>query len=529
MAEPIPVVLPPGFFGNGTPYSANGRYATGDLVRFVNGFAQPVGGWERRTDENDVEIPPLVADPATEAARSGIAWEDNAGSRHMVFGTNLGLYRISATGVVTNITPVGFVPGAKDSQVLAGYGTKAYGASTYGTPRTGEGLVLNQVSSWDFSLFGEVLMAQFRHSGALCQWTPGTAKAVAIATAPVNAQGVLVTSERIVMTIKRQPRLVEWSASESFADWVPAITNTAGSQVLSGQGDLSAIVQVGREILILSTEDAWIGRYIGAPFIYGFEPLGQNCGCQSPNSVTVIGGRAFWYGPGGLWSYDGGVQKVPCEVDDWLKSRAKLSAISKVCAVEQPSYREVWWLFQSVDSTECDSYLSYNHFENHWTYGVIDRTAGIPPGQTTNPVMVGVDGALYNHELVGVKVPAPHVAYVETGPLELGSGGRQMGVQFIFHDEVPRDVQAVEAALPNLRLPKAPTPMTADTNAEVLILGKDWPSPSEPERAYGPYPLDRPSPTTGARGREIRLRYIGLTADWRVGRPRIKVVQMGER
>lgn len=514
MNEPMPVALPPGFFGNGTPYSAGGRYADGNLVRFVNGFARPVGGWQRRVDSLGDPLPALFADPDTEAARTSIGWVDNSGGTHIAVGTNLGLYAVEEAGTVIDITPAGFVGGIKDSALIVGYGTGFYGAEAYGTPRTGVGAPLQQVASWSFSLFGQVLLAQFRNDGPLYKWTPGDALATEVTTAPDNAQGVLVTAERMAMTIKRQPRLIEWSASEDYTNWTPAITNTAGSITIAGVGELQAIVQVGREILVLSTEDAWIGRYIGAPFIYGFEQLGQNCGCLAPNSVTVTNGRAYWYGRDGFWTYDGTVRRMETDIEDYLTARIQPSQITKMSVVELPGFREIWWWFQSYDADECDSYVAFNHIDNTWVWGTLDRSTGVPPGVSLMPVFIGTDGFVYNHDLPGVVVPSPAEAFVETGPLELGQGGRQVGIQYFFPDLAPGPAAASAAP---------------DPEAELYILGVDFPSPQEVERVYGPYPLNRPTPTTGARGRSVRLRYVGKNANWRVGKNRITVVPMGGR
>ena len=86
MKEPIPVFMPPGFYGNGTPYAALGRFATGNLVRFRNGFVRPLGGWRRRRDQDGDVLAALWADSTAEAARNIVAWEDNAGVAHVAHG-----------------------------------------------------------------------------------------------------------------------------------------------------------------------------------------------------------------------------------------------------------------------------------------------------------------------------------------------------------------------------------------------------------------------------------------------------------
>lgn len=510
LPEPIDLKLPPGLYGNGTPYAAKGRYATGNLVRFVNGFPRPIGGWARRTDNLGVDLDPIFADPSTEAARLAIQWTDNAANSYLAVGTNLGLYVIGASGSITDITPVGFTTGAKDSGVIAGYGTGRYGLEAYGTPRSSENAPFSDVGNWSFALFGEVLLAQFRGSGPLYSWTPGDPAAVAVANAPEDAQGVIVTQERIVMTINGEARLVEWSDSESTTTWTPTVTNSAGSQRLTGSGKLVAIAQVGREILIVCKTDAYIGRYLGPPFIYGFESVTENTGCLAPNSMIVIDGRAYWYGPGGFWTYDGSVRQMDCEVQDWLIRMLDPAEVSKMSAVHLPTYREVWWFFQSLNGEECDTYIVFNYAEGHWSYGSLARTCGVSAGALRNPTYIGADGYIYTHEQRGVAVTPATDAYIETGPLELGMGGRQLGVQFIYPD-----LAAVAEAGTEV--------------ADITLIGRDFPSPNEPAREYGPYPLTRPSPTTGARGRQISVRYTGKTARWVVGVPRLVVTPMGER
>ena len=402
MAEPTPIEVPPGYFGNGTPYAAMGRYADGNHVRFRNGFATPIGGWTRRKQQTGADIPPIFAgEVGVETARNALAWVDNSGGPHIVIGTNAGLYHVTSTGTVVEITPTIFIPGSTDSSEVTGYGVGKYGAQAYGTVRTGTGFSIDPIASWSFALFGEVLLAQFRSDGPVYQWRPGVdALANPVVAAPINAQGVLVTNERIAMTIHRQPRLVSWSDVEDYTDWTPTVINQAGSLTLGGEGELVAHKQVGRDILILSTKDAQLGRYLGPPFVYGFDQIGQNCGILAPNSMVVAAGRAFWFGPGGFWTYDGSVRRLPSEIDDWIRGRMSEAQISKTTGFQLPAFREIWWLFQSQSGDDCDSYVVFNFDDETWSHGEIERTVGLTPGPTNSPLMIDHQGVLWDHGII---------------------------------------------------------------------------------------------------------------------------------
>jgi hypothetical protein len=490
-------------------------------VRFRAGFATPIGGWVRRKrQDTGAPMDPVFAGATgVEMARNLVAWVDNAGGPHIVVGSNRGLYHVSSVGLTTNITPAGFVAGNVDSSEIVGYGVGLYGRDAYGTKRSGTGFAVDPVASWSLALFGENLIAQFRNDGKLYQWRPGTdVLAVPITGAtvddivPVNSQGVIVTSERMVMTIERQPRMVRWSDVEDPRSWLSRIENQAGFQQLGGEGELRAHRQIGRDILILSTKDAHIGKYLGPPFVYGFEQVGQNCGTIAPLSLVVAAGRGYWVGPGGFWTYDGSVRRLVSEIDDWIRDRFSQPQISKTSGYLQPGHREIWWLFQSQTGTDCDAYVVYNYDDDTWSHGEIERTVGLTSGPSSNPLMIDYQGVLWDHEITGV-LPTPP-PWVETGPLEVANGAQQVGVQWLYPD--PKGVGHGGDEL-------------IDSNATMTILGKDWPSPDAPERAYGPYTLTRPVPTTGARGRELRIRIDSVGSRWVAGRHRLKLTGLGER
>lgn len=502
----VPIVLQPGVYKNGTPYSGKSRWADSNLVRWKDGAIRVIGGWERRADGNGDAIPALFADASVEAVRNVIAWTDNLSTRHVVVGTNLGLYHISASGIVNDITPVGFTGGDKDSGLELGYGTFSYGVSTYGTPRTFAGAVPTPAATWAFSLWGETLLAQFRGDGPLYQWEIGDVTATSIATAPAEMQDIIVTDERIVMGIgsATEARLVQWSASEDNTDWTPADTNQAGSIVLAGTGPLLAMTQVMNEILIFSQNEVYAGRYIGPPYVYGFDRIGDNNGLISANAVVTTARFAMWAADRNFWIYDGSLNKLESDIIDFFFDDLSDTEYSKTYGFSLRAYNEVWWLYQSNDSTtgEPDSYVCYDYALKHWTKGKLSRSAAVDNAATFVPLMVSPDGLLYNHELVDVPILDGTAPYCETGPIELGQGDRQAYVDYLYPDEL--------------------------VAGDVTMTIKTQDMPNLGETSYGPYTLSSPTPVR-ARGRQFALRFEGRAAGWRIGIMRANVKAGGNR
>jgi hypothetical protein len=502
----IPISLQPGVYKNGTAYSGKLRWADSNLVRWKDGSIRVIGGWERRKTATGTNIAALYADATIEAPRNVFAWTDNTGARHIVVGTNRALYYIDSSGAKSTITPAGFTPTAKDSGLLVGYGTFAYGVGTYGTPRTFTGAIPTPAASWDFALWGENLLAQFRGDGKLYEWTVGTAAALVISTSPTDMQDFLVTDERIVIGVgnSTNSRIVQWSASEDNTDWTPSNTNQAGSITLAGTGPLLAITQIMNELLIISQNEVYAGRYLGPPYVYGFDRVGDNSGLISPTSLVTTARFAMWAAERNFWMYDGSLHKLESDVIDFFHNDLSETEYSKTFGFSLRGFNEVWWLYQSKTSTtgEPDSYICYDFSGNHWTKGKIGRGVAVDNAATAYPLMVSADGLLYNHELPGTAITDGVIPYCETGPLELGQGDRQAFIDYLYPDEaVAGDVT-------------------------LTILTQDM--PNLPALSFGPYNLTGPTPVR-ARGRQFALRFEGREAGWQIGTMRVNVKTGGIR
>jgi hypothetical protein len=502
----IPIDLKPGVYKNGTAYSGKMRWADSNLVRWKDGAIRVIGGWERRETSAGADIAALFADAALEAPRNIITWTGNSGARHIVVGTNLKLYYIDSAGAIDDITPAGFTGGARSSGLNVGYGTSTYGSSSYGTPRNAAGALPVPAPSWAFALWGENLLAQFRGDGDLYQWVPVAAAAVAITTAPEDMQDVIVTDERIVMGIggTSTPRLIQWSASEDNTNWTPAVTNQAGSLTLAGTGPLLALTQIGNELIVIGKNEVYVGRYLGPPYVYGFDRVGDNNGLLSANSLVTTARFAMWASARNFWLYDGSLKKLESSLIDFFYDDISETEGSKTYGMTLRDFNEVWWLYQSKNSLtdEPDSYVCYDYALNHWTKGKIDRSTGIDMLGSYTPMMVSSNGQIFNHELAHVSIQTGPTPYCETGPIELGQGDNQAYIDYLYPDEaVPNDVT-------------------------LTIKTQDMPNLSQ--NTFGPYVIASPTPVR-ARGRQFALRFEGRAAGWKIGLMRANIKLGGLR
>lgn len=173
----ITIDPPPGVMRTGTKYKSKGRFYDANLWRWFGGASRPVGGWTVHS-QSAVSGKP----------RGIIGWRDNSGSAWAGVGTHTGLYYMTRSGVVNDITPLNFTIGRADSVLGAGYGAGAYGASTYGTARTSSYNIL-EASTWSLDTWGQDLIACMVDDGLIYEWSPLAIDATKEATGTAQAGG----------------------------------------------------------------------------------------------------------------------------------------------------------------------------------------------------------------------------------------------------------------------------------------------------------------------------------------------------
>jgi hypothetical protein len=218
--------------------------------------------------------------------------------------------------------------------------------------------------------------------------------------------------------------------------------------------------------------------------------------------VAAVESVAYWWSPSGFFMYDGFVRPLKCDVLDYVVNNLSQTQRSKVYAVANNQFGEVWWLYPSASNSECDSYVSYNYREGHWSIGTLARTAGTDRGVFSYPLMVSPDGYVYEHE-VGVTYDGT-APYARSGAIELGGGERLM---------VARQVIADENAMGAVSL---------------QFITKFAPNGAETTKSYTIDSIYTPVRFTG---RQVEMQITGASpaTDWRVGTMRLDAVAGGER
>jgi hypothetical protein len=502
MPANLTIKIPPGVVRTSTDGFTRGRWWDASLVRWRGSHLLPIGGWSR-----------LSSAPLASTGREIHVWRDLADARRVAIGGDAGLYLLDGAALITVTLPAGFVP-LSPVTTSGGYGLGLYNDGTYNTPRAGS--IDNpyvRYNIWSLDNFGEDLMAVASSDGRLLRLPANSTTAAVVTAAPTGARAMLVTEERHVMMFGEaaNPRRVLWSDRENYNNWNFAdTTNAAGFFDLDSGSSITNAMKVRGGILLWTESECWFVRYVGQPFIYSFERIGQGCGLYGPNGVAVAGSTAVWMGKSNFWRYDGGsVRPLPCDVENYVFSQVdELYGPNRVHAATNGIFPEFWFFYPSANQTECNRYVVWSPEGNWWSIGALPRTAMLGAGAYPYPLMSGVDGHIYMHEDGWSDNGAARTGqvYVESAAFT-GEGAADIIHVLQAQMDSGHGYDATRF--------RAYSRFTRDGS----------------ERAFGPY-TPRPDGYADCRfsGRDLRLRIEATKdADWSVGEVRFLTEARGRR
>jgi len=189
--------------------------------------------------------------------------------------------------------------------------------------------------------------------------------------------------------------LIRWSDQESVTQWTPAITNQAGSVRLSHGTNIVATIQTRQEIVVWTDAAIYSLQYLGPPYVWGVQLLGDNISILNQNSVAQASGVVYWMGIDKFYKYDGRVQTLNCDLRKFVYQDINLGQNQQVFASTNEGFNEVWFFYCTAASSTIDRYVVYNYLENNWYYGAMARTAWLDSGLRNYPL-----AATYSYNVV---------------------------------------------------------------------------------------------------------------------------------
>jgi hypothetical protein len=222
------------------------------------------------------------------------------------------------------------------------------------------------------------------------------------------------------------PMLIRWSGQNDPYNWTPDPTNQAGFTRLSHGSQIITTVQARQEIVVFTDSSAYSLQYLGPPYVWASQLLGDNLSIISPNAAVIASGIIFWMGVDKFYAYDGRVQTLNCDLRRYIFQDLNPEQTLQIFSGTNEGFNEVWWFYCSGSSTAVDKYVIYNYVEKIWYYGTMARTAWLDSGLLPTPIAATYSYNLVNHEFGLNDVETPEVlplnAYISSSEFDIGDG-----------------------------------------------------------------------------------------------------------
>lgn len=337
-----------------------------------------------------------------------------------------------------------------------GWGTSTWSRGTWGSGSTTP-IKLAQ-RDWWFDKFNNDLVMNIRN-GAIYIWERGTLSSPATA---LGARAVLLSSitgasdvptEAMQILISQNdkhllafgatpygggdfdPLLIRWANQDEPQNWTPTPTNSAGFIRVSRGSYIVCAVAMRQEILVWTDGTLSSLQFLGTTDVFSLQELADNISIAGPRAVTNVNNNAYWMGLDKFYVYSGRVATLPCTLRNHVFQNINFNQSDQIISGSNEGWNEVWWFYPSANSNTIDKYVIYNHLEQIWYYGDIERTAWLDSPLRQYPQAVDTNGILYNHENGTNDNGSPMLSYITTNDFDLVDGE-----QFILTKRILPDV-----------------------------------------------------------------------------------------
>jgi hypothetical protein len=487
----------------------------------------------------------------------------------------------NATGTVStggSLSLKPFEPVGPRAQTYGyGWGVSSWGGGGWGQAASASSVAL-EPGLWSLDNFGEVLIATVAN-GKTFTWNGGSASPLtnrasttttnfSTANNPTASRVTLVspttrhlihlaTETTIGNTATQDDMFIRFSNQEGIDTYAPSATNTAGTQRLQDGTKIIGALKAKESILIWTDNALYTMKFIGAPFTFGFEQVGTNCGLIGKNAAIEIDGVAFWMSPKGFFAFDGTVRSLPCSVEDHVFENIDTTKGQQVNAGLNNLFTEVVWYYPSAGSEYNDKYVIYNYGESSltkvpggvWYTGTEARTSWVDatiypkPFATkysstsdgTFPIIVGQSSlgqtTLFEHE-IGTDQVNPNgttttvTSFIKSYDIDLESRMRRTAQGGVASGAVAGEFfLALRRFVPDFK--------TLAGNCKISLGIKRYPQDSQTTTALSPFTVNSTTlkKDTRARGRflNIKIENDAASESWRFGTLKLDLQQDGRR
>jgi hypothetical protein len=338
------------------------------------------------------------------------------------------------------------------------------------------------------------------------------------------------------------PLLIRWASQDEPQYWNPTGTtpggaaSSAGFLRISRGSEIVAALSTRQEVLVWTDTTLYSLQYLGTTDVFSLQQLADNISLIGPRAAASANNVTYWMGTDKFYVYSGQIQTLPTTVREYVYKDINFGQSDQIVSGTNEGFNEVWWFYPSAESNWNDRYVIYNHLEQVWYYGSVERTAWLdtplrdfPTALYTEPytyedTIAGTpnSGNLYQHEVGVNDDESAMTCFIQSNDFDLAEGD-----QFMLTRRIIPDISFNQstAATPEVTFEMRPRNFPGSTYSSDPSDTQSVLTTSANVNVFTDQVFIR------ARARQMALKIVSdtLGVQWQLGSPRLDVRPDGRR
>jgi len=105
-------------------------------------------------------------------------------------------------------------------------------------------------------------------------------------------------------------------------------------------------------------------RFVGQPFTFAFEQVGNNCGLIGMNAAVEVDGAAYWMSENGFFRYTGKLESMDCLVEDFVYDDLNTTSNQLVYCGINNLFGEITWFYPTSTSNVVNRAVTYSYLDS---------------------------------------------------------------------------------------------------------------------------------------------------------------------
>ena len=161
-------------------------------------------------------------------------------------------------------------------------------------------------------------------------------------------------------------------------------------------------IQGPQQGIVWSDLGAWAMQYVGPPYVYQFNEIGNGCGLISRKAAASMNGIVYWMGQSQFFRLGGsGVETIRCPIWDVIFQDLDTDNLDKIRIAPNSRFGEISWFYPTKSNGgEINAYVKYNIALDAWDFGTLTRTAWINESVLGPPIGAGFTSSSVSQKLI---------------------------------------------------------------------------------------------------------------------------------